>query len=101
MLSLSASIALASAAAAADCDGLIANFKSAIAEKSFDKLKDSMAAIADDNACNFDIDAYRNQEINSIIDMAGAAPTDDARKQMLEFAQGVMDIGGDWRSAEN
>ena len=100
-LSLSASLALAGAAAAADCDGLIANFKSAIAEKAFDKLKDSMAAIADDNACNFDIDAYRIQEINSIIDMAGAAPTDDARKQMLEFAQGVMDIGGDWRSAEN
>ena len=101
VLSISASIALAGAAAAADCDGLIANFKSAIAEKAFDKLKDSMAAIADDNACNFDIDAYRIQEINSIIDMAGAAPTDDARKQMLEFAQGVMDIGGDWRSAEN
>jgi outer membrane protein OmpA-like peptidoglycan-associated protein len=60
-----------------------------------------MAAIADDSACNFDIDAYRIQEINSIIDFAGAAPNEDAQKQMLEFVDGVIQIGGDWRSAEN
>jgi OmpA-OmpF porin, OOP family len=101
LMSLSASLALTGAAAAADCDALIANFKSAVADKAFERLKDAMAAIADDNACNFDIDTYRIQEINSIIDMAGAAPTDDARKQMLEFVDGVMEIGGNWRSAEH
>ena len=101
LISLAASLALIDAAAAADCDVLIANFKTAIADKAFEKLKDAMAAIADDNACNFNIDAYRIQEINSIIDIAGAAPTDDARKQMLEFVEGVLQIGGDWRSAEN
>jgi OmpA-OmpF porin, OOP family len=101
LISLSASLALAGAAAAADCDALVASFKTAIADKAFDKLKEAMAAIADDSACNFDIDAYRAQEINSIIDMAGAAPTDDARKQMIEFVEGIMEIGGDWRSAEH
>ena len=101
LMSLSASLALTGAAAAADCDALIASFKSAVADKAFERVKDAMAAIADDNACNFDIDTYRIQEINSIIDMAGAAPTDDARKQMLEFVDGVMEIGGNWRSAEH
>jgi len=101
LISLSASFALAGASAAADCDALIASFKSAIEDKAFERVKDAMAAIADDNACNFDIDAYRIQEINSIIDMAGAAPTVDAQKQMIEFVEGIMEIGGDWRSAEN
>src|SRR5271170_5930446 len=101
LISLSASLALAGAAAAADCDALIASFKSAIADQAFEKVKDAMGAIADDSACNFNIDAYRIQEINSIIDMAGAAPTDDARKQMIEFVEGIMEIGGDWRSAEH
>jgi outer membrane protein OmpA-like peptidoglycan-associated protein len=101
LILLSASLALMNAAAAADCGAVVADFKTAIADKAFHKLKDTMAAIADDNACNFDIDTYRIQEINAIIDFAGAAPTDDARKQMLEFAEGVMEIGGDWRSAEN
>jgi OmpA-OmpF porin, OOP family len=101
LMSLSASLALTGAAAAADCDALIASFKSAVADKAFERVKDAMAAIADDNACNFDIDTYRIQEINSIIEMAGAAPTDDARKQMLEFVDGVMEIGGNWRSAEH
>jgi hypothetical protein len=101
LLSLSASLAFAGAAAAADCDALTASFKNAIADKSFGKLKDAMTAIAEDNSCNFDIDAYRIQEINSMIDMAGDAPTDDAPKQMLEFVEGVMEIGGSWRSAEN
>ncbi|HEX9170012.1 MAG TPA: OmpA family protein [Roseiarcus sp.] len=101
LISLSASLALAGAASAADCDALTASFKSAIADKAFDRVKDAMTAIADDNACNFDIDAYRTQEINSIIDMAGAAPTDDERKQMLEFVESAMEIGGNWRSAEN
>jgi outer membrane protein OmpA-like peptidoglycan-associated protein len=101
LISLSASLALAGAAAAADCDALIASFKSAIEDKGFERLKDAMAAIADDSACNFDIDTYRIQEINSIIDMAGAASTDDARKQMIEFVEGIMEIGGNWRSAEH
>ena len=101
LISLFASLALAGAAAAADCDALVASFKTAIADKAFDKLKEAMAAIADDSACNFDIDAYRAQEINSIIDMAGAAPTDDARKQMIEFVEEIMEIGGDWHSAEH
>ena len=101
LISLSASLALGGAAAAADCDALVATFKSAIADKAFEKVKDAMSAIADDNACNFDIDAYRIQEINSIIDMADAAPTADAQKQMIEFVEGIMEIGGDWRSAEH
>jgi hypothetical protein len=71
LLSLWASLAFAGASAAADCDALTASFKNAIADKSFGKLKDAMTAIADDNSCNFDIDAYRIQEINSMIDMAG------------------------------
>jgi OmpA-OmpF porin, OOP family len=100
-MSLSASLALTGAAAAADCDALIASFKSAVADKAFERVKDAMAAIADDNACNFDIDAYRTQEINSIIDMAGAAPTPDSQKQMIEFVDGIMEIGGNWRSAEH
>ncbi len=101
LISLSASLALVEAAAAADCSALVADFKTAIADKAFEKLKDAMAAIADDSACNFDIDAYRTQEINSIIDFAGATPTEDAQKQMLEFVEGVLQIGGNWRSAEN
>lgn len=101
LISLAASLVLINAAAAADCDVLITDFKTAIADKAFEKLKDAMAAIADDNACNFNIDSYRIQEINAIIDIAGTAPSDDARKQMLEFVEGVLQIGGDWRSAEN
>ena len=100
LMSVFAVLALAAPAAAADCDALVANFKTAMAGKAFDKLKDAMAAIADDNACNFDIDAYRIQELNSIIDMASAAPTEDARKQMLEFVDESMEIGGDWPTAE-
>jgi len=98
---LSALLALSGAAAAADCDALVANFKSAIADKAFDKLKVAMAAINDDAACNFDIDAYRIQEINTIIDMADASSTAESRKQMIEFVEGIMEIGGDWRSAEH
>jgi outer membrane protein OmpA-like peptidoglycan-associated protein len=101
LMSFSASLALGGVAAAADCGALIANFKSAIADKAFDKVKDAMGAIADDNACNFDIDTYRIQEINSIIDIAGAAPTAETQKQMIEFVDGIMEIGGDWRSAEH
>jgi OmpA-OmpF porin, OOP family len=101
LLSSSASLALAGTPAAADCDALVASFKSAIADKAFEKVKDAMAAIADDSACNFDIDAYRLQEINSIIDLAGAAPTQGAQKQMIDFVEGIMEIGGDWRSAEH
>jgi OmpA-OmpF porin, OOP family len=100
LISVSAAVASAHPAAAADCDALVANFKSAIADKAFDKLKEAMEAIADDSACNFDIDAYRSQEMSSIIDMAAAAPTDEARKQMIDFVQDIMDIGGDFRSAE-
>jgi len=100
LMSVSALLALAAPAAAADCDALIADFKAAMADKAFDKLKEAMEAIADDNACNFDIDAYRSQEINSIIDMAAATPTADAQKQMIEFVDDIMEIGGDFRSAE-
>jgi outer membrane protein OmpA-like peptidoglycan-associated protein len=100
LISMFAAFALAHPAAAADCDALIANFKSAIADKAFDKLKQAMEAIADDSVCNFDIDAYRSQEMNSIIDMAAAAPTDEARNQMIDFVQETMGIGGDFRSAE-
>ena len=50
LISLSASLALAGAAAAADCDALIASFKSAIADQAFEKVKDAMGAIADDSA---------------------------------------------------
>ena len=101
LISVSAALALAHPAAAADCDALIADFKAAVADKAFGKLKDAMAAIADDSACNFNIDTYRAQEINAIIDMADAAPTDDDRKQMIDFVAGVMEVGGDWRTAEN
>jgi len=97
---VAAPLAMTSPAAAADCGALTADFKTAIADKSFDKLKEAMEAIADDNACNFDIDGYRSQEMNSIIDMAAAAPTDDARNQMIEFVRDIMEIGGDFRSAE-
>jgi outer membrane protein OmpA-like peptidoglycan-associated protein len=100
LCSLGACLALTGPAAAADCAALAADFKTAIEEKAFERLKQSMAAIADDNACNFDIDVYRNQEINSLIDMASAAPSEDARKQMIEFVDATMEIGGDWRSAE-
>ena len=100
LISLAAAIGLAHSAAAADCGALTADFKTAIADKSFDKLKQAMEAIADDSACNFDIDAYRSEEMNSIIDMAPAAPTEDAQKQMIEFVEDVMEIGGDFRSAE-
>ena len=100
LMSLSVSLAMAGAAVAADCDALVGSFKSAIADKAFDKLKDAMGAIADDSACNFDIDAYRIEEINSVIDMAAAAPTEDARKQMLDFVDENMEIGGNWRAAE-
>ena len=100
LISIFALVPFASPAAAADCDALVSNFKTAIADKAFDKLKEAMEAIADDSACNFDIDAYRSQEMNSIIDLAAAAPTDDARNQMIDFVQDIMEIGGDFRSAE-
>jgi hypothetical protein len=100
LTSLAACLALTGSAAAADCGALIAAFRSAIDDKAFVRLKDAMAAIADDSACNFDIDAYRIQEINSVIDMADTAPPGDAQKQMIEFVDGIIEIGGDWRSAE-
>jgi OmpA-OmpF porin, OOP family len=100
LISVSAALALACPAAAADCSALIGDFKTAAAGKSFEKLKDAMAAIADDNTCNFDIDAYRIQEIDSVIDMAATAPTEDARKQMVAFVDENMEIGGNWRAAE-
>jgi hypothetical protein len=100
LISLSTSLVWAGGAEAADCGALIANFHSAVADKAFEKVKDAMAAIADDNACNFDIDTYRIQEINSIIDIAGAAPAEGEREQMIDFAQQIIEIGGDWRSAQ-
>jgi outer membrane protein OmpA-like peptidoglycan-associated protein len=100
LISLSATLFLTATASASDCDALTDNFKSAIAEKSIAKVKDAMAAIADDSACNFDIDAYRLQEIDFAIGYAGAAPTEGERKQMVEFAQNAIRIGGTWRSAE-
>ena len=59
-----------------------------------------MEAIADDSACNFDIDAYRLQEIDFAISAAGAAASESERKPMIEFAQSAIRIGGTWRSAE-
>ena len=100
LISLSATLFLAAPALASDCDALSANFKSAIAEKSIAKVKDAMAAIADDSICNFDIDAYRLQEIDFAIGAAGAAATEAERKQMIEYAQNAIRIGGTWRSAE-
>jgi outer membrane protein OmpA-like peptidoglycan-associated protein len=100
LISLSATLSLTVAALAADCDGLAANFKSAITEKSIAKVKDAMAAIADDSICNFDIDAYRLQEIDFAISAAGAAASEGERKQLIEYAQNTIRIGGTWRSAE-
>jgi outer membrane protein OmpA-like peptidoglycan-associated protein len=100
LISLSVTLFLTAAASAADCDALPANFKNAIAEKSIAKVKDAMAAIADDSACNFDIDAYRLQEIDFAISAAGAAASQAERKPMIEFAQNAIRIGGTWRSAE-
>jgi outer membrane protein OmpA-like peptidoglycan-associated protein len=100
LCSLGGCVLLTNPAASADCAALVAGFKSAIEGKAVEKVKQSMEAIADDNACNFDIDLYRIQEINSLIDMANAAPSEDARKQMIEFVEAVLQIGGDWRSAE-
>jgi outer membrane protein OmpA-like peptidoglycan-associated protein len=97
---LSVTLSLAAPASASNCDTLIAAFKSAIADKSIAQVKDAMAAIADDSACNFDIDAYRLQEIDFAIGAAGAAPSEGERKQMIEFAQDAIRIGGTWRSAE-
>ncbi len=76
LISLSAMLFLAATASASDCDTLAANFKNAIADKSIAKVKDAMATIADDSACNFDIDAYRLQEIDFAIGDAGAAATE-------------------------
>ena len=90
LISLSATLVLAASALASDCDALSANFKSAIAEKSIAKVKDAMAAIADDSACNFDIDAYRLQEIDFAIEAAGSAPTDGERSQMIELAMSML-----------
>jgi outer membrane protein OmpA-like peptidoglycan-associated protein len=87
-------------APAADCNTLSANFKSAIADKSLARVKDVMAAIADDSTCNFDIDAYRLQEIDFAIGAAKSAPTEDERRQMIAFAEDAIRIGGAWRSAE-
>jgi outer membrane protein OmpA-like peptidoglycan-associated protein len=100
LLSLSATFCLAATASASNCDTLIANFKSAISDKSIAKVTDAMGAIADDSACNFDIDAYRLQEIDFAIEAAGSAPTDGERNQMIQFAQDAIRIGGTWRSAE-
>jgi outer membrane protein OmpA-like peptidoglycan-associated protein len=100
LISLSVTLVLAAPALASDCDALAANFKSAIAEKSIARAKDAMAAIADDSICNFDIDAYRLQEIDFAIGYASAAPTEGERKPMIEFAQNAIRIGGTWRSAE-
>jgi outer membrane protein OmpA-like peptidoglycan-associated protein len=101
LISLSATLSLLTPASASICDDLTANFKSAIAEKSIAKVKDAMAAIADDSACNFDIDAYRLQEIDFAIGAAGLAATESERKPMIEFAQDAIRIGGTWRSAES
>jgi outer membrane protein OmpA-like peptidoglycan-associated protein len=100
LTSISAILFLTATASAADCDALAANFKSAIAEKSITKVKDAMAAIADDSICNFDIDAYRLQEIDFAIAAAGAAANEGERKQMIEYAQSAIRIDGTWRSAE-
>jgi outer membrane protein OmpA-like peptidoglycan-associated protein len=100
LISLSATLFLAAPALASDCDALSSNFKSAIAQKSIAKVKEAMEAIADDSVCNFDIDAYRLQEIDFAISAAGAAASDSERKPMIEFAQSAIRIGGTWRSAE-
>lgn len=100
LCSLGACLALTGHAAAADCSALVADFNGAVADKSFGEVKVAMGAIADDSACNFDIDAYRNQEIDSIIDIADAAPTESEREQMIEFAEEIIRIGGTWRSRE-
>jgi outer membrane protein OmpA-like peptidoglycan-associated protein len=97
LISLSATLFLTATASAADCDTLAATFKGAIAEKSIAKVKDAMAAIADDSICNFDIDAYRLREIDFAI---GAAASESERKSMIEFAQSAIRIDGTWRSAE-
>jgi outer membrane protein OmpA-like peptidoglycan-associated protein len=100
LISLSATLFLTAPASASNCDTLAANFKGAIADKSIAKVKDAMAAIADDSTCNFDIDAYRLQEIDFAIGAAGAAASEVERKQMIEFARNAIRIGGTWRSAE-
>jgi outer membrane protein OmpA-like peptidoglycan-associated protein len=100
LLALSATLSLAATASASNCDTLIANFKSAISDKSIAKVRGAMGAIADDSACNFDIDAYRLHEIDFAVEAAGSAPTDGERNQMIEFAQDAIRIGGTWRSAE-
>jgi outer membrane protein OmpA-like peptidoglycan-associated protein len=100
LISLALTVFLTATAFASDCDALAANFKSAIADKSIAKVKEAMEAIADDSVCNFDIDAYRLQEIDFAISAAGAAASDGERKSMLEFAQSAIRIGGTWRSAE-
>ena len=100
LISLSTTLSLTVAALAADCDGLAANFKSATTEKSIAKVKDAMAAIADDSICNFDIDAYRLQEIDFAISAAGAAASVGERNKLIEYAQNTIRIGGTWRSAE-
>src|ERR1700744_4524444 len=87
LISLSATLFLAAPAWAADCVALSANFKSAIAEKWIEKGKAAMGATADDSVCNFDIDAYRLQEIDFAISAAGAAESENERKPMIEFAQ--------------
>ena len=73
LISLSVLLFWSAPAAASDCDALVANFKAAMAEKSLAKVKDVMETIADDSACNFDIDAYRLQEIDFAINAAGSA----------------------------
>jgi hypothetical protein len=100
LLSFSATLCLAATASASKCDTLIANFKSAISDKSIAKMRDAMGAIADDSARNFDIDAYRLQEIDFAIEAAGSAPTEGTRNQIIEFAQDAIRIGGTWGSAE-
>jgi outer membrane protein OmpA-like peptidoglycan-associated protein len=100
LLSLSATLCLAATASASSCDTLIANFNSAISDKSIAKVRDAMGAIADDSSCNFDIDTYRLQEIDFAIGAAGSAATEGERKPLIEFAQNAIRIGGTWRSAE-
>ena len=58
-ISIFVRLSAAPPAYATACATLRSDFNAAIAEKSLEKEKQAMAAIADNNSCDFDLDEFR------------------------------------------
>jgi outer membrane protein OmpA-like peptidoglycan-associated protein len=93
-------IASTPASAISDCKMKTAAFASAYAAKSVTSLLEAFGTIADDNACDFDIDDYRSRAITALIDAAADSARSADSEAALRFVLDNMEVAGNWRLAE-